>query len=312
MEQLTRILVTGGHGFLGKAVCKRLSEDGYNHVIAIGSEHYNLTKEDAVKKLFDEKGPFDIVIHLAAALGGIGLIKEHPGKIYYENMIMNLLMQEKSRISNVSKFISIGSSRAYTEGIALPFKEEDLWKGYPEKTMAPYSLPKLSMLAQSQFYKLQYEFNAIHLIFPNLYGPGYNIKSENPHVIPSLIKKFIRAKKDQEKEVIMWGSGNATREFLYVDDAAEAIILALKKYNESEPLNIGFGEDITIKSLAEKIASILGYKGEIKWDKTKPEGQLKNVLDISRAKKTIGFSAKTSLDEGLNKTISWFSKELGF
>lgn len=309
MDKKIRILVTGGNGFLGKSVCAELKSKGYIHVITFRSKDYDITKESEVKKLFKDKGPFDAVIHLAGLVGGIGFNKQHPGKVYYENLMMNTLMQEYSRVNKVSKFVGIGSVCAYPKFTPVPFKEETLWNGYPEETNAPYGLAKKMMLVQSQAYREEYGFNAVHLLMINLYGPNDNFGLEHSHVIAALIRKFYEAKRDGKPEVVLWGDGSASREFLYVDDAAEAIVLAMEKYDKPEPVNIGAGNEIKIKDLANKIKTMMNYSGKIVWDTTKPNGQPRRGLDVSKAKKEFGFAAKTSFDEGLKKTIRWYEEQ---
>ena len=301
-----RVLVTGASGFLGKAVSVKLRSRGIDEVVAFSHEEYDLTKEERVKALFREKGPFTAIIHAAAIVGGIGFNKDNPGKIYYENIMMNTLLLEQSRLNNIEKFVGIGSVCEYPKITPVPFKEELLWEGYPEETNAPYGLSKKSMLVQSQAYAKQYGFNSIHLLMVNLYGPHDNFNPSTSHVIPALIKKFHEAQKVGSREVILWGTGSPSREFLYVSDAAEGIVLAMEHYNKPEPVNLGSGMEITIKGLAEKIAEIIGFNGTIKWDTTKPDGQIRRCLDVSKAEKEFGFKAQTSFDSGLKKTIDWY------
>jgi len=307
---MDRILITGANGFLGKVLCKKLRLKGYNNLITFRIDEYDITKEKDVSELFKHKEHFDIVIHLAASVGGIGFNKKNPGKVYYDNIMMNTLMQEYSRRNKVSKFVGIGSVCAYPKFAAIPFKEENLWDGYPEETNASYGLAKKMMLVQSQAYRQQYGFNAIHLLMINLYGPDDNFDLENSHVIAALIRKFYEAKINKSEKVILWGDGSPSREFLYVEDAAEAIVLAMGKYNKPEPINIGSGEEIMIKELAIKIRGLIGFEGRIEWDTSKPNGQPRRCLDISKAKKEFGFIAKISLDNGLKKTIESFVKNV--
>lgn len=306
MHKNKKILVTGGHGFLGSSLCRKLKERGYENIITFRSKEYDLTREREVSRLFEEKGPFDVVIHLAGSIGGISFFKENPGRAYYENLMMNTLVQEYSRKNNVSKFIGVGSVLSYPHDTPIPFREENLWQGALDKDTSSYGMAKLSMLLQSQAYNKQYGFNAISLIMTNLYGYGYDFNQKDLHVIPSLIKKFDNARKSGEKIVSLWGSGKATREFLYVDDAAEAIIEAMEKYDKPEPINIGSGRETSIKELAEKISELVGFKGELVWDITKPEGKLRSVSDVLKAKAEFGFKARTTLEEGLKNTINWY------
>ncbi len=310
MEKNIRILVTGGKGFLGKHVCENLRSRGFNEIITFSRKDYNLTRENDVEKLFKDNTQIDVVLHLAAVVGGIGFNKENPGKIYYENLMMNTLVQEYSRLAGVSKFVGVGSVCSYPKIVPTPFKEEKLWDGYPEETNAPYGLAKKSMLVQSQAYAQQYGFNAIHLVMVNLYGPGDDFNPRTSHVIPALIRKFSEARQNNYHEITLWGTGNASREFLYVEDAAEGIIKAIEHYNKSFPVNLGSGQEVTIKGLATKIAELTGFAGEIKWDATKPDGQPRRCLDVSLAEKEFYFKACTPLEEGLTKTISWYKQSL--
>ncbi len=309
MEKNIKILVTGGKGFLGKHVCEELHSRGFKSIITFSRKDYNLTRESDVEKLFKDKAQIDVVLHLAAVVGGIGFNKENPGRIYYENIMMNTLVQEYSRLAGVSKFVGVGSVCSYPKIVSTPFKEERLWDGYPEETNAPYGLAKKSMLVQSQAYAQQYGFNAVHLIMVNLYGPGDDFNPGTSHVIPALIKKFSEARQNNCNEVTLWGAGNASREFLYVADAAKGIANAMEHYSKSFQVNLGSGQEVTIKGLATKIAELTGFTGEIKWDATKPDGQPRRCLDVSLAEKEFGFKARTSLEEGLTKTISWYGLE---
>jgi len=299
-----KVLVTGGKGFLGKHLIPILEKEEAK-IFTFSSKDYDLRNEKEVKKLFEDSKP-NIVIHMAVDGGGIGYMKNHPGSILYNNLMMNTLVQEYSRLSGVEKFVGIGTVCSYPKFTEVPFKEEDLWKGYPEETNAPYGLAKKMMMVQSQSYKEQYDFNAIHLLPVNLYGPGDDLDLEKNHVIPALIKKVIDAKESNNSKIELWGTGSASREFLYVGDCAEAIILATKNYNKIAPINLGSGEEITIKNLITKIKNLVGYGGELIWDSSKPDGQPRRCLDISKAKKEFGFMAKTSLEEGLKETINWY------
>ena len=306
MSKSNKILITGGTGFLGRVVVRLMKKKGYNNLIIFSSKDYDLTKESYVKKLFNDHADIDIVVNLAGNIGGIGYNLRNPGSLFYNNIMMNTLMQEYSRINNVKKFVGIGTVCSYPNFSPSPFKEEDLWNGYPEETNAAYGLSKKMMLVQSQAYRQEYNFNGIHLLMISLYGPEDNFDLENSCVIAALTRKFTEAKRRNEADVILWGDGSPSREFLYVDDAAEAIILAMERYNSAEPVNIGSGQEITIKNLAELIKKIVDFKGEIVWDKSKPNGQLQRSLDTKKAEKEFGFKAKTSLEEGLRKTIKWY------
>ena len=300
-----KIIVTGGAGFLGKFVVKKLEERGFSNIFVPVIEEYDLRKLNDIKRLYKEVSA-DIVIHLAAIVGGIGANRENPGSFFYDNLIMGIQLMEEARLSGIEKFVALGTICAYPKFTPVPFKEENLWNGYPEETNAPYGLAKKMLLVQSQAYRKQYNFNSIYLLPVNLYGPGDNFDPKSSHVIPALIKKFYEAKINNLDEVIVWGTGNATREFLYVEDCAEAIVLATEKYNKPEPVNIGAGFEISIKDLANKIKDIIGFNGKIVWDKTKPDGQPRRCLDTTRAEKEFGFKAKTNFEEGLKKTIEWY------
>ncbi len=300
-----RILITGGRGFLGRFVMKRLEERGCSDLFPIAREDYDLVSFDAVKKAYKDIRP-DIVIHLAARVGGIGANKENPGKFFYDNLMMGVQMMEEGRRSGLEKFVAIGTVCSYPKLTPAPFKEEDLWNGYPEETNAPYGLAKKMLLVQSQAYRRQYGFNSIFLIPVNLYGPYDNFDPALSHVIPALIKKCFDAIREGKDEIAVWGTGRATREFIFVEDAAEGIVLAAEIYNKPEPVNIGAGFEISIKDLALMIARLAGFKGRIVWDKTKPDGQPRRCLDTSRAEKEFGFKAQTKFEEGLRKTIEWY------
>jgi GDP-L-fucose synthase len=301
-----KILVTGGSGFLGSFVVENLLKKGVpqKNIIIPRSKDFDLRKLEDCKKILEN---IDIVIHLAAKVGGIGFNREHPGQLYYDNLIMGAQLMEEARKKGVEKFVAIGTICAYPKHTPTPFKEKDLWIGYPEETNAPYGLAKKMMLVQSQAYRQEYNFNSIYLLPVNLYGPRDNFDPNSSHVIPALIKKFFEAKKQNLKTVEVWGTGKATREFLYVENAAEAIVLATEKYNKSEPINIGSGMEISIKDLVEKISKIVEYKGKIIWDKTKPDGQPRRNLDVQKAKKEFGFKANTKFDVGLKETIEWYT-----
>jgi GDP-L-fucose synthase len=303
-----RIIVTGGAGFLGQQVVERLEERGCGEIFVPRSKDYNLVDREAVKRLYRDTKP-DIVIHLAAKVGGIGANMQNPATFFYENLMMGVQLIEQGRLSALEKFVTIGTICAYPKFTPVPFKEEKLWDGYPEETNAPYGLAKKMLLVQSQAYRQQYGFNAIYLLQVNLYGPGDNFNPEYSHVIPALIRKVFDAKAKGEKKIVAWGSGRATREFLYVEDAAEGIVLATEKYNKPEPVNLGAGFEISIKDLAELICELAGFHGRIEWDTSKPDGQPRRRLDTSRAEKEFGFRARTDFRQGLKKTIEWYARE---
>ncbi|HTL61307.1 MAG TPA: GDP-L-fucose synthase [Nitrospira sp.] len=300
-----RVVVTGGAGFLGSFVVELLKTKGCREVIVPRSRDYDLVQMDAVRRLYAESTP-DIMIHLAARVGGIGANQVNPGRFFYDNLMMGAQLIEVGRQRGLQKFVAVGTICAYPKYAPIPFKEDDLWAGYPEETNAPYGLAKKMMLVQSQAYRQQYGFNSIVLFPVNLYGPRDNFDLETSHVIPALIRKCAEAKESGASDVVLWGDGSPTREFLFVEDAADAIILAAERYNDSRPLNMGTGEEVTIKTLATMIAAEVGYPGRIGWDTTKPNGQPRRCLDVSRIKQTIGFQAKHSLLEGLKKTVAWY------
>lgn len=300
-----RVVVTGGAGFLGTVVVERLRERGCEHLFVPRSRDYDLVQMDAVQRLYADANP-NLVLHLAARVGGIGANQANPGKFFYDNLMMGVQLIEIGRQRGLQKFVGLGTICAYPKYAPIPFKEEDLWNGYPEETNAPYGLAKKMLLVQSQAYRRQYGFNSIVLFPVNLYGPRDNFDLETSHVIPSLIRKCAEARQFGRTEVILWGDGTPTREFLYVDDAAEGILQAAEHYEEEAPLNLGTGEEVAIKELASIIAEETGYRGEIRWDTTKPNGQPRRRLDVSRIKRTIGFQARYTLREGLKKTVQWF------
>jgi len=303
-----KVLVTGGAGFLGKHLVPMLKSIGAD-VFVPRSKNFDLRKEKDIDRLFKQNSP-EIVIHMAAHGGGIGHMRKHPGSIFYDNLMMNTLLIEASLRYCINKFVGIGTVCSYPKFTSTPFKEEDLWNGYPEETNAAYGLSKKMMLVQTQAYREEYGFNGIHLLLVNMYGPYDDFNLETSHVIPALIRKFIEALEDNKKEVVVWGTGKASREFLYVEDAARGIILAAEKYNKPEPVNIGTGFEIKIKDLVELIAELAGFKGEIRWDTTKPDGQPRRCLDVGRAKEEFGFEARTDFREGLEKTIEWYKSQL--
>ena len=300
-----KILLTGGGGFLGKEVRAALIQKGVSegNIKAPSSQECDLRSAEACHKAVEG---MDAVVHLAAVVGGIGANREHPGKFFYENAIMGIQLIEAARQAGVEKFVTIGTICAYPKITPVPFKEEDLWNGYPEETNAPYGLAKKMLLVQGQAYREEYGFNAIYLLPVNLYGPGDNFDPSSSHVIPALIRKVHEAKKAGSPSIEVWGTGTPTREFLYAKDAARGIVLALETYDKPEPVNLGAGFEISIADLVEKIVRLMDFKGEIHWDRTKPDGQPRRMLDTSRATKEFGFSATTSFDEGLRATIDWY------
>lgn len=300
-----RVVVTGGAGFLGRYVLDGLKARGCREILVPVIEEYDLVKMEDIVRMYETMRP-DIVIHLAAVVGGIGANREHPGKFFYENLMMGVQLIEQGRLYGLEKFVAIGTICAYPKFTPVPFKEEDLWNGYPEETNAPYGLAKKMLLVQSQAYRQEYGFNSIFLLPVNLYGPGDNFDPASSHVIPALIKKCVDAMEEGKDFIECWGTGSASREFIYAADAAEGILLATEHYNESEPVNIGAGFEITIRDLTERIAKLTGFGGEIRWDPTKPDGQPRRRLDTSRAKEKFGFTAKTDFETGLKKTIEWY------
>jgi len=303
-----RICVTGGAGFLGSHVVEKLGQHGCGSVIVPRKAQYDLTTSEGVARLYKDARP-DIVIHLAAAVGGIGINRAHPGLFYYHNLMMGALLIEHARLTTTRKFVAIGTICAYPKFTPVPFREEDLWNGYPEETNAPYGIAKKCMLVQLQAYRQEFGFNGIYLLPVNLYGPRDNFDPQSSHVIPALIRKFIEARNAGSPEVVCWGTGNATREFLYVEDAAEGIVLAAERYDGPEPANLGAGFEISIGDLAVLIARKTGFSGRIAWDHSKPDGQPRRSLDTSRATRLFGFTAHTSFDDGLDKTIAWYEAQ---
>ena len=301
----TRVVVTGGAGFLGSFVVEALHARGCREISVPRSRDYDLRESDDIARLYDRTRP-QVVVHLAAVVGGIGANRANPGRFFYDNAIMGLQLMEYARRLGVEKFIAVGTVCAYPKVTPVPFKEEDLWNGYPEDTNAPYGLAKKMLLVQAQAYRAQYGFNAIYLLPVNLYGPRDNFDLESSHVIPAMIRKFLAAKERGEPSVVLWGDGSPTREFLYVEDAAEAIALATERYDGPEPVNLGSGEEISIRELAELIAAEVGFRGEIVWDTTQPNGQPRRRLDVSRAERLFGFRAKHPFRDGVRQTVDWF------
>ena len=303
-----RISVTGGRGFLGGHLVRRLRENrGCENVFIADVPEYDLRDLGSIRRMFDDQRP-DIVIHLAAVVGGIGANRERPGQFFYDNAIMGIQLMHEAYLHQIEKFVAIGTICCYPKHTPVPFSEDNLWDGYPEETNAPYGLAKKMMLVQSQAYRQQYGFNSIFLMPVNLYGPGDNFDPESSHVIPALIRKCVEAKARGEEEMVVWGDGSPTREFLYVEDAAEGILLATERYDKSEPVNLGSSFEISIKDLSETIARLTGFQGKIGWDPTKPNGQPRRMLDTSRAQQEFGFRAMISFEIGLSKTITQYQE----
>jgi len=305
-----RVVVTGGAGFLGRYVVKKLAERGCQNVFVPLVEEYDLRDKDAIVRMHQDAEP-DIVIHLAAVVGGIGANRENPGSYFYDNAIMGVQLIEQARLHGVDKFVCIGTVCAYPKYTPVPFREEDLWNGYPEETNAPYGLAKKMLLVQLQAYRQQYGFNGIYLLPVNLYGPGDNFNPGTSHVIPAAIKKCVDAKNRGGEKITAWGTGEASREFLSVEDAAEGVLLAAEHYDKPEPVNIGSGQEIKIKDLISLIAKLTGFEGEVEWDTSRPDGQLRRMLDTSKAKNEFSFEASIGLREGLERTINWYKQECG-
>lgn len=300
-----RICVTGGAGFLGTHLIRDLKARGAQEIFIPTIEEYNLVEKDSIQKMLSDAKP-DVIIHLAAHVGGIGANREHPAEFFYDNLMMGVQLLHEAYLAGVEKFVAIGTVCAYPKFTPVPFSEDDLWIGYPEETNAPYGLAKKMLLVQSQAYRDQYGYNSIFLLPVNLYGPGDNFNPRSSHVIPALIRKCVEAREQGADHIVVWGDGSPTREFIYVKDAARGIALATERYNQSDPVNIGSGFEISIKDLVEKIARMTGFEGELVWDTSKPNGQPRRALDISRAKNYFGFEAQTDFEEGLRETIDWY------
>jgi len=300
-----RIVVTGGAGFLGSYLVPQLKARGAENIFIPRRREYNLVDINAVRRLYDDARP-DLVIHLAAVVGGIGANDRSAGQFFYDNLMMGAHLMEEARQRNLPKFVALGTICSYPKFTPIPFREDNLWSGFPEETNAPYGLAKKMMLVQSQAYRKQYGMNSIFLLPVNLYGPRDNFDSQTSHVIPALIRKCEDAKRSGASEIVCWGTGNVTREFLHADDCARAIVMASETYNDIDPVNIGAGFEISIRDLAEKIAELTGFKGRIVWDHTKPDGQPRRSLDVQRAWERFGFRAKIGFDEGLKQTIDWY------
>jgi GDP-L-fucose synthase len=302
-----RVVVTGGAGFLGRALCARLEREGPAEIFVPRRKNYDLCDRSAVRNLMRDQRP-EVMVHLAAVVGGIGANRLHPGLFFYENTLMGVQLMEEARLAGVTKFVGLGTICSYPKFTPVPFKEEDLWSGYPEETNAPYGLAKKMLLVQAQAYRQEYGFNAITLLPVNLYGPHDNFDPESSHVIPALIRKAIEARNARREFIEAWGTGSASREFLYVDDAADGIVKATLAYNKPDPVNLGSGREITIKDLTELVCDLVGFKGTIRWDPTKPDGQPRRCLDTRRAREEFGFTATTPFREGLKNTIAWYEE----
>lgn len=303
-----RVCVTGGAGFLGGFVVEALGKRGCREIFIPRKADYDLVDIEAVRRMYLDARP-EIVIHLAAVVGGIGANREKPGQFFYDNLMMGAQLMEEARLAGVEKFVALGTICAYPKITRVPFQESELWNGYPEETNAPYGLAKKMLLVQAQAYRQQYGMNAIYLLPVNLYGPGDNFDPNSSHVIPALIKKVADAERNGEDEIVCWGTGKATREFLYAGDCAEGIVLAAERYDKPEPVNIGAGREISIRDLVELICRLMDFKGRIKWDPTKPDGQPRRCLDTSLAEKEFGFRAAMPFEEGLKKTIEWYLQQ---
>ncbi|HEX3068610.1 MAG TPA: GDP-L-fucose synthase [Thermoanaerobaculia bacterium] len=304
-----RVLLTGGGGFLGRFIRTALARKGPAEILTPPTKELDLRDASAIRQFLVEKKP-NLVIHAAAVVGGIGANRLHPGRFFYDNAIMGIQLIEESRLAAVEKFVCLGTICAYPKFTPVPFREDDLWNGYPEETNAPYGIAKKALLVQLQAYRQEYGFNGIFLLPVNLYGPGDNFDLESSHVIPAMIRKFHEARERGDERVELWGDGSPTREFLYVEDAAEGMVTAAEKYDSPEPVNLGRGEEVSIRNLAELIANEIGYSGELVWNSAMPNGQPRRMLDVTRAEREFGFRAQTGLDEGLRKTIGWYEQNV--
>jgi GDP-L-fucose synthase len=302
-----KIVITGGAGFLGGVVVERLKDAGYTNLFVPRRKEYDLTHEADAQRLYADARP-DVVLHMAAEVGGIGANRDNPGRYFFANMAMGLHLIEGARQHGLKKFVQIGTICAYPKFTPVPFKEDDLWNGYPEETNAPYGVAKKALLVMCQGYRQQYGLNAVYVLPVNLYGPRDNFDLHTSHVIPALIRKCVEAKRRGDQEIVAWGTGSASREFLYVDDCAEGIVAALEKYDGPEPINLGSGREITIKALTELVAKLAHFEGKITWDTSKPDGQPRRCLDVTRAQQLLGFRARTTLEDGLARTIEWYER----
>ena len=300
-----RVTVTGGHGLVGRRVVAMLRDHSPAEIFSFSSKQYDLTRQADVARMFADQRP-DIVIHLAARVGGIGANRDNPGRFFYENAIMGIELMEQARRNGVEKYVQVGTVCAYPKFARVPFSEAELWDGYPEETNAPYGIAKKALLVQAQAYRAQYGFNAIYLLPTNIYGPGDNFDPSSSHVIPALIRKCVEAGEQGETTITVWGTGTPTREFLYVDDAANAIILATERYDKPGPVNVGSSEEISIKDLVDRIVTLTGYRGRVLWDATKPDGQPRRKLNAERARREFGFTAQVDFTQGLRRTIEWY------
>lgn len=301
----SRIVVTGGTGFLGSHLMAALDARGYENAVTFASAEYDLTREHEVQAMLDALEP-EVIVHLAATVGGIGANRRYPGTYFYRNLMMGVLLMERARRAGVRRFLSVGTICSYPKFTPVPFREEDLWNGYPEETNAPYGLAKKMLLVQSQAYRAEFDFDAVNVLCVNLYGPGDNFDPDSSHVIPALVRKCVEAAATGTPEVEIWGTGKATREFLYVEDAARGLAAALERLQDSEPVNLGAGSEIPIRELADRIAAATGFSGRFRFDPSKPDGQPRRCLDTSRAERLIGWRSTTPLDEGLRRTVAWF------